>query len=118
MHTHDIKESGTNDDNVDDSSIILVGVSNLDRPCTKHHNGSSGAMESDGIVLMYKTDIFLEYIATNDNTEMKKYISHAKYRPNIKKNINTSIPDTIPKSNWYVDPAHQVHIAVFFELTK
>ena len=68
----------------------------------------------------YNGAIFLDYVVTDDDTKMKKYLTHPKYRPNGKKNIGGQLPLSIPEPNWYADPTHRAKCVAgaFFELTK
>lgn len=64
--------------------------------------------------------MWLEYIITDDDTKIKKYISHPKYKPNGRKNIGGSLPVDIPEPNWYADPTHRAKCVAgsFFDLCK
>ena len=59
-------------------------------------------------------------LVTDDDTKMNKTISHAKYCPNGKNNIEGCLPLSIPEPNWYVDPIHRAKCmaGAFFKLTK
>ena len=105
----------------------VISTDGLDHVCTRNYDGSSGAMESDGLLLLmkqlkerYNGDIWLEYVITDDDTKMKKYISHPKYRPRGKTNIGGSLPLDIPEPKWYADPTHRAKCVAgsFFELCK
>ena len=85
----------------------------MDHLCTRNYDGSSGAMESDGLLLLMKQlkerhdgDIWLNYVITDDDTKMKKCISHPAYRPRGEKNIGGNLPIDIPELNWYADSTH------------
>ena len=99
----------------------------MDHICVRNYNGSSGAMESDGLLLLmkqlkerYNGNIWLEYIITDDDTNMKKYLTHPRYRPRGKTNIGGSLPLDIPEPKWYADPTHCAKCVAgsFFELAK
>ena len=117
------------DDGHDDVllSTGVINIKRMDHQCTRNYDGSSGAMESDGLLLMmleleakYEGQIYLDYVVTDDDTKMKKFISHFKTRPRGKVNIGGCLPSTIPEPNWYADPTHRAKCVAgaFFELTK
>ena len=61
-------------------------------------------MESDGLMYIMtklyaksKGKTYLDTIVTDDDTKMKKYITHPKYNPWGLKNIGGSLPDHIPE---------------------
>ena len=73
---------------------FVIDNTALDHECTRNYDGSSGAMESNGLLLLmkqlktkYNGDIWLDDVITDDNTKMKKYITHPAYMPRGKKNI-------------------------------
>ena len=56
----------------------VIDTDEVDHPCTQNYDGSSGAMESNGILLLmkqlqkkYNGEIYLDYIITDDDTKMK-----------------------------------------------
>ena len=125
----DISANGIGANDVRPADVIhgLIDTDDIDHPCTMNYDGSSGAMESDGILLLmiqlqkkYNDEIYLDYIITDDDTKMKKYLTHPKYLPRGKKNIGGSLPIEIPQPNWYADPTHRAKCVAgsFFELCK
>ena len=98
-----------------------------DHPCVQNYDGSSGGMESDGLLLLIKKlkertngEVYLDYIVTDDDTKMKKYITHAQYKERGWKNHGGSLPSDIPEPNWFADPTHRAKCVAgaFFEMTK
>ena len=95
------------------STTSVIDASQMDHLCTHNYDGTSVAMDLDGLLLMmikieakYEGHVFLDFVVMDDGTKMKK-ISHAKYRPNGKNNIGGCLPLSIPKPNWYADPTHR-----------
>ena len=124
LMVEDTEDPGDATPNIPQGSL---DTSDKDHYCTYNYEGGSGAMESDGLLLLmkkiqkqYDGQIFLDYDITDDDTKMKKYITHPKYRPRGKKNIGGSLPVAIPEPNWYADPTHRAKCVAgsFFDLTK
>ena len=95
--------------------------------CPCNYSGSSGAMESDGMLYLMKRlhtvmkgKIFYEYIVSNDDNKMKKYLTHPEKRPTGKKNIGGRLPKQIPVPKWFADPTHRAKCVAgaFFYLIK
>ena len=93
----------------------------------RNYDGSSGGMESEGLLLLLKKlrdktngEIYLDYVITDDDTKMKKFISHPEYKPRGWKNHGGSLPLDIPVPNWFADPTHRAKCVAgaFFETTK
>ena len=126
VDVEDLGEEGTDEEDTTGSTGIL-DTSTIDHECTRNYDGSSGGMESDGLLLLmlkldkdYEGEIFLEYVITDDDTKMRSYIDHHKTKPRGKKNIGGSLPSHIPVPNWYADPTHRAKCVAgsFFDLTK
>ena len=124
---HSIDPLSSLDDPTITAESGFIDTSSMDHQCTRNYDGSSGAMESDGLLLLmqqleakYEGAIYLDYVVTDDDTKMKKYLTHPKYRPKGKKNIGGQLPLSIPEPNWYADPTHRAKCVAgaFFELTK
>ena len=99
----------------------------MDHYCMRNYDGSSGGMESEGLLLMmrnldkkYGGEIYLDTIVTDDDTKMKKFITHTKYKPRGWKNHGGSLPANIPEPKWFADPTHRAKCVAgsFFEMTK
>ena len=108
------EELGTGITSAAPDENCVIDTTLMDHLCTQNYDGSSGAMESDGILLLmkqlqkrYNGNIWLEYVITDDDTKMKKYFNHPAYRPRGKKNIGGSLPADIPEPRWYADPTHR-----------
>ncbi len=93
----------------------------------RSYDGSSGGMESEGLLLLTKKlrdktngEIYLDYVITDEDTKMKKYISHPEYKARGWKNRGGSLPLDIPVPNWFADPTHRAKCVAgaFFEMTK
>ena len=87
----DLGKEGTDEEDTTGGAAI-IDTSTIDHECTRNYDGSSGGMESDGLLLlMLKLDnehdgeIFLEYVVTDDDTKMRSYIAHHKTKPRGKK---------------------------------
>ena len=100
---------------------------NLDHVCPRNYEGSSGAMESDGLLIIleelhkkYEGIIYIDYVVSDDDTKMRKYLQHPKYLPTGKKNIGGSLPSHLYVPKWYADPTHRAKCVTgdFFEMTK
>ena len=105
----------------------IIDTSLADHPCTINYDGSSGGMESDGLLLLIlelekkmKGRIYYETIVTDDDTKLKKYIKHTAYKPRGFKNIGGVLPSNIPEPKWFADPTHRAKCVAgaFFEMTK
>ena len=128
LPAYDVEDLGAEETDQEETTIAgYLDVSLLGHECTRNYDGSSGAMESDGLLLMvmkmhkrYDGEKFLDYVITDDDIKMKSYIKHPKTRPKGKKNIGGSFPKHIPVPNWYADPTHRAKFmaGLFFELTK
>ena len=127
MFIHVIEELVANDSIENNSDTEIIDVSKLNHPCSRNSDGSLGGMELDGLLLLMKQkpkkhrgEVFLEYVVIDDNTQIKKYISHPKYKPNGKNNIGGSLPDNISVPKQYVDPTRRSKsvAGAFLELTK
>ena len=112
-HTHDImagdvpnndEELGAGRTAAAPDENCVIDITLMDHLCTRNYDGSSGAMESDELLLLmkqlqkiYNGDILLKYVITNDDTNMKNHITHPTYRPRGKKNIGGILPADIPE---------------------
>ena len=105
----------------------VIDVSVQDHYCTRNYDGSSGGMESEGLLLLmkkidakYEGELYLDTVVTDDDTKMKKYITHAEYKPRGWKNHGGSLPNHIPAPKWFADPTHRAKCVAgaFFEMTK
>lgn len=105
----------------------IVDVYLLDHSCTRNYDGSSGAMDSYGLLLMtmkvykkYNGEIFLDYVTIYNDTTMKSYIAHPKTRSNGRNNIGGNLHIHIPVPTWYTDLTHRSKsvTGLLFELTK
>ena len=84
----------------------VIGPTLMDHLYTRNYGGISGAMEYDGFLLLtkqlqvrYNDEIWFEYIITDNDTKMRKYIFHLAYRPRRSKNIEGSLPIDILDPN-------------------
>ena len=66
MSAHDVEQAVANDVIVEETDTGVIDVSNLDHPCTRNYDNSSGTMKSYGLLLLikniqkkYKGEIFL-----------------------------------------------------------
>ena len=62
----------------------------IDHHCVRNYDGSSGGMESDGLLLIlkelynkYGDNIFIETVVTDDDTKIKKYLTYPKYKARV-----------------------------------
>ena len=110
---------------------IVTGVVDTstisDHVCVQNYDGSSGAVESDGLLLIlkqlyvkYKDSVYVEIVVTDDDTKIKKYVSYPKYAARGWKNTGGVLPSFIPEPKWLADPTHRAKCVagVFFEMTK
>ena len=77
----------------------VIDVSVMDHYCMHNYDGSSGGMESEGLLLLmhklykkHSDEVFLDTIVIDDDTQMKKFITHSLYRPRGWKNHGGSLP--------------------------
>ena len=56
---------------------------------------------------MMEGSIFYEYIVSDDDTTMKKYLTHPDKRPTGAVNIGGRLPKEIPVPKWFADPTHR-----------
>lgn len=107
------------------STNMVDNTSHTNCPC--NYSGSSGAMESDGMLFLIKRlqsvingKVFDEFIVSDDDNKMKKYLTHPVTRHTGKKNIDGKLPTEIHVSKWFADPTHRVKCVagVFFYLGK
>ena len=49
---------------------------------------------------------YYEYIVSDDDKKMKKYLTHPEKQPAGKKNIGGRLPIEIPVPKWFADPTH------------
>ena len=98
-----------------------------DHECTLNFDGSSGAMESDGLLVIfnelqrkYKGKYFYDTVVTDDDTKLKKYMTHPRYLPRGWKNHGGNLPIGIREPKWFADPTHRAKCVAgaFFEMTK
>ena len=101
---------------VDNSKII-------DHFCVRNYDGSSGAMESDGLLLIlielykkYGDNIYIETVVTDDDTKIKKYLTYPRYKRRGWKNHGGCLPLHITEPKWFADPTHRAKCVagVFF----
>ena len=88
-------QSSLGDSTFDEGTVIdpdYLDTSSTDHLCTRNYDGTSGAMESDGLLLLihqlqtkYKGAIYLDHVVIDDDTKMKKCLIHPKYCPRDKK---------------------------------
>ena len=50
--------------------------------------------------------VYYEYIVSDDDTTMKKYLTHPEKRPRGEVNIGGRLPKEIPVPKWFADPTH------------
>ena len=64
--------------------------------------------------------VFYEYIVSDDDTTMKKYLTHPEKRPTGKVNIGGRLPKEIPVPKWFADPTHRAKCVAgkFFKYNK
>ena len=64
--------------------------------------------------------MFIEYIVSDDDSTMRKYLTHPDKKPAGRKNIGGCLPKEIPVSEWYADPTHRAKCVAgaFFKLVK
>ena len=72
------KEVGTGITAAAPADDCVLDTTLMDHDCTRNYDGSSGAMESDGLLLLmkqlkrkYNGEIWLDYVITDDDTKMK-----------------------------------------------
>ena len=65
----------------------------------RNYDGTSGAMESDGLLLLMKEmhkkfrgKIYIETVVTDDDTKIKKYLTHLSYKNRGWKNHGGCLP--------------------------
>ena len=84
-------------------------------------------MESDGILWLMKRlytmmagSVFYEYIVSDDDTTMKKYLAHIEKRPTSKVNIGGRLPKEIRVPKWFTEPTHRAKCVAgkFFNYNK
>ena len=104
---------------------MVDNTSHSNCPC--NYSGSSGAMESDGMLYLMKRmhtvmhgKIYYEWIVSDDDNKMKKYLTHPQTRPTGKKHIGGRLHIIIPKPKWFADPTHRSKCVAgaFFYLVK
>ena len=107
------------------STNMIMNNTHTNCPC--NYSGSSGAMDSDGMLFLMKRvhtvmqgKILYEYIVSDDDNKMKKYLTHPATRPTGKKNIGGRLPKEIPEPKWFADPTHRAKCVAgaFFDLVK
>lgn len=110
---HEVEIANLNGVNIDISTNVFVKTQKCE-DCCKNYEGTSGAMESDGLLLIskkiekeYAGSVYLDYIITDDDSTMKKYLTHPKKRPNGNVNIGGRLPLSIPEPKWFADPSHR-----------
>ena len=95
--------------------------------CPCNYDGSPGSMESDGMLWLIKRlhtmmsgCVFYEYIVSDDDTTMKKYLTHPDKRPKGAVNIGGRLPKEIPEPCWFADPTHRAKCVAgkFFKYNK
>ena len=95
--------------------------------CPCNYDGSPGSMESDGMLWLMKRlhtmaagSVFYEYIVSDDDTTMKKYLTHPAKRPTGVVNIGGRLPKEIPVPKWFADPTHRAKCVAgkFFQYNK
>ena len=95
--------------------------------CPCNYDGSPGSMESDGMLLLMKRlhtmmsgSVYYEYIVSDDDTTMKKYLTHPAKRPRGEVNIGGRLPREIPAPKWFADPTHRAKCVAgkFFNYNK
>ena len=106
---------------------------NVLEPSTEHQNcpcnydGSPGSMESNGMLWLMKRlykmmsgSVYYEFIVSDDDTTMKKYLTHPEKRPRGEKNIGGRLPKEIPVPTWFADPTHRAKCVAgkFFNYNK
>ena len=92
----------------------FLDVSGADHDCVLNYLGSSGGMESDGLLMLFKRlykerngKLHYDTVVTDDDTKLKQYLSHPWYKPNGKKNHGGELPLEIPEPKWFADPTHR-----------
>ena len=77
---------------VDVSTNIIV-TSNIHENCYRNYEGTIEAIKSDGLLLMLKrmhkkheSNVFIEYVISDDDTTMSQYLKHPRRLPNGTKN--------------------------------
>jgi hypothetical protein len=109
------------------NELGVIDVSDADHDCVLNYLGSSGGMESDGLMMLFKKlhkdrngKLHYDTVVTDDDTKLKQYLSHPWYRPNGKKNHGGELPLEIPQPKWFADPTHRAKCVagVFFDIIK
>ena len=105
----------------------VLKPSNKHDTCPCNFDGSPGSMESDGMLWMMKRlhtmmsgCVYYEYIVSDDDTTMKKYLTHPEKRPRGEVNIGGRLPKEIPVPKWFADPTHRAKCVAgkFFNYNK
>ena len=78
-------------------------------------------MEYDRLLLLvetlftkYKNNIYYEIIVTDDDTKIKKYVSHPLYVNRGCKNCGGCLPLLMIEPSWFADPTHRAKYVVAF----
>jgi hypothetical protein len=105
----------------------VIDTTTADHDCCLNYQGSSGGMESDGILQLCleinkqsNGEIFFETIVADDDNKLKKYLTHAYYKRQGGNNHGGSLPSNIPEPKWFADPNHRAKCVagMVFDLTK
>ena len=84
-------------------------------------------MESDGLLWLMKRlftlmlgCVYYGFIVGDDDSTMKKYVTHPAKRPRGAVNIGGRLPKEIPKPKWFADPTHRAKCVAgkFFKFMK
>ena len=84
-------------------------------------------MESNGLLLViklmhakYNGEYFLDTIVTDDDTKMKKCITHPAYKPRGWINHGGSLPLDVPVPIWFTNMTHRDKCVTcsFYEMSK
>ena len=69
---------------------------------------------------MIRRKYILVTVLMYDDTKMKKYITHPKYKLCGNKNIGSVLPIKISEYSLFADPTYQAKcvVGIFFEMTK
>ena len=76
----------------------FIDVQGADHDCVFNYLGSSGGMESDGLLMLFKKlhkerngQLHYNTVITNDDTRLRQYLSHPWYKGNETKNHGGSL---------------------------
>ena len=81
--------------------MVIPSSLHEDYPC--NYDGFPGSMESSGMLWIMKRlhtkmggCVYFEYIVSDDDSTMRKYLAHPDKKPAGRKNIGRYLPKEIP----------------------